>query len=171
MERLASASGVTKALPYRFFKNRDDVLVALQIDDTARFDARLADAMAGAVDFETRLRTLVETWMTTLDSGDDAPALQHARTANGALEAARSARIIQAVKYIADLISEGRNIERKDALLAASVLVAGSQGLAAIWRQTRRSRSALIDTFVKMALGAVDAIETKAQPVKRRRAG
>jgi DNA-binding phage protein len=106
-----------------------------------------------------------------LDSGDDASALQHARTANGALEAARSARIVQAVKYIADLIAECRRIEGKDTLLAASVLVAGSQGLAAIWRQTRRSRAALVDTFVKMALGAVDAIETKTQPANRRRVG
>ena len=158
MEGLAAQCGVNKALPYRHFANRDDVLVALYEHETTDFDTRLAKASRRAAGFEAKLRALVATWHGDVETGSGAPELMHARTANGGLEARRAIRMQVAVDYIADLIQESYEIRRADAKLAASVLLAGSQGLAALWRTTDAKHKRLIDSFVKMSVGAVAAI-------------
>ncbi len=158
MEGLAAHCNVNKALPYRHFANRDDVLVALFDKETSEFDVRLAKAMTKASGFEASLGVLVRTWCGDLESGIGTPELMHARTTDGQLEARRRVRTLVAADYIADLIQTSYDLRRADAKLAAAVLLAGSQGLAAIWRATDANQGRLIESFVKMSVGAVAAI-------------
>ena len=161
MEGLAAQCAVNKALPYRHFANRDDVLVALFDHETVQFDARLAKSSRRSTGFEEKLRALVSTWHGDIAGGSGTPELMQARTANGELEARRRIRMQIAVDYIADLIQESYDIRRADAKLAASVLLAGSQGLAAVWRTTGAEHKKLIHSFVTMSVGAVSAIAGK----------
>jgi AcrR family transcriptional regulator len=158
MESLAAHCGVNKALPYRHFANRDDVLVALYEVQNRRFDEKLQQALVGQETFTAQLTVLVTTWYQDMASGAGTPELMQARTQNQALESLRRVRIQVSVEFIADLIEEHYDLSRVEAKLAASVLLAGSQGLAAIWRTTDADSQALTKSFIRMSLGAVEAI-------------
>ncbi|NJN51121.1 MAG: TetR/AcrR family transcriptional regulator [Gammaproteobacteria bacterium] len=158
MESLAAACGVNKALPYRHFSNRDAVLVALYKRQNDAFDLALAAEMQVARSFEDALRALVDTWSKQAASGAGLPALQEVRTSDGELETLRANRIQASVAYIAHMIGRYWDISKRDAILAASVLFAGSRGLTAIWDHTHAPRAALNESFIRMAIGAVKAV-------------
>ncbi len=69
MEAVAAQAGVNKALPYRFFANRDGVLVALWERETSAFDARIQDALVGADSLEAKLRGILGVWLDLVESG------------------------------------------------------------------------------------------------------
>lgn len=161
MEGLAAHCGVNKALPYRHFTNSDDVLVALYEKETEQFDARLAERLDGLKGFKPKLQALVQTWYDDVINGTGTPELQQTRTESGELEARRAVRIQIAVDFIADLIQESHEISRADAKLAASVLLAGSQGLSAIWGKSQSDDKKLIASFITMSIGAVKAISKR----------
>lgn len=169
MEGLAAASGVTKALPYRYFANRDAVLLALYRRQNLIYDDALAHAMRDVSDLEGAMRALVAIWSDMTANGNGIPALNQARTADGELEAEVALRTQASVRFIAELISTHGGLPRTQAMLAASVLLAGSRGLAHIWEHTTAPRSKLNETFVRMSLGAVDAIAPGAETRGSRR--
>lgn len=154
MEQLASASHVNKALPYRHFSNRDDVLLQLYRRENEHFDKSLTEKMSVAASFGEQLNILVSTWHSAVIKGKVTPELMQARP----LESERNARLIASVEFIADLIQSHFDLNRSDAKLAASVLLAGSQGLAALWRSSDANHATLNASFVKMSVGAVGAI-------------
>ncbi len=158
MEGLAAYCKVNKALPYRHFANRDDVLVALYEQENRDFDARLESASAGAVGFQARLRALIGAWYSDVSRATGTPELMQARTTSGELESRRQVRMQIAADFIADLIQESYEIGRDKAKLAANVLLAGRQGLAAFWRIPEMDHEALNESFITMSLGAVEAI-------------
>lgn len=158
MESLAAHGGVNKALPYRHFGNRDDVLVALYRFENEQFDARLAAAMTDAHTFTDKVRVLLHTWHDNVCEGLGTPALMQARTQTHELETLRAARIQSSAEYIADLIQESYDLPRLQAKLAGKVLLAGSQGLASVWQHSRADDE-LIESFVQMSVGAVGALE------------
>src|SRR5687767_13326585 len=59
MDRLAGAAGVSKALVYAHFANRDDVLTALIEEQIDRFRNRSDDALAGSWTFGQRVRASI----------------------------------------------------------------------------------------------------------------
>ncbi|MGB1087228.1 MAG: TetR/AcrR family transcriptional regulator, partial [Alphaproteobacteria bacterium] len=73
MDGLAAHCGVNKALPYRFFKNRDAVLVALYEQTNEEIDAMVLPAVEKAQNFEARLEAVVEGWVSFMESGRDLP--------------------------------------------------------------------------------------------------
>lgn len=161
MEGLAAHCGVNKALPYRHFANRDDLLVALYEAENQRFDEKLASSGIREKDFEAQLRALVNTWYNDVLEGTGTPELLQARTSQGVLEARRKVRMQVAVDFIADLIQASYDLPRVEAKLAAGVLLAGSLGLAALWQTSDADPEALIESFIHMSLGAVAAIAAR----------
>lgn len=158
MEGLAAYCDVNKALPYRHFANRDDLLVALYEHENREFDARLAAASETAAGFEEKVQILIHTWHADVKQGTGTPELMQARTQSGELEARRKVRLQIAADYIADLIQESYEIKRDAAKLAANVLLAGSQGLAGFWRTSGLDHDALTESFIRMSIGAVEAV-------------
>lgn len=161
MEGLAAHCGVNKALPYRHFANRDDLLVALYEQENGDFDERIAAATRDMNGFSDRLRALVYTWYGDVKNGTGTPELMQARTLSGELEARRKVRMQIAADYIADLIQETYDIKRDQAKLAASVMLAGSQGLAGFWRISGLDHKALTESFISMSIGAVEAVANR----------
>lgn len=158
MEGLAAYCGVNKALPYRHFANRDDLLVALYEQENREFDERIAKATTSAEGFEEKLRAVIHPWYGDIRKGAGTPELAQARTQSGELEARRRVRMQIAADYIADLIQASYDIRRDEAMLAAHVLLAGSQGLACFRRIADIDHKALTEWFIVMSTGAVEAV-------------
>ena len=66
MENLAARSGVNKALAYRFFANRDKVLIALYGAENIAFDKLLNQNRANAFTLREEISALVNTWATAM---------------------------------------------------------------------------------------------------------
>src|ERR1700760_4813743 len=60
MESVAAASGVSRALVYKHFANRHDVLAALFERESRLLHEQLTPAVASAVGLEAKFRALVE---------------------------------------------------------------------------------------------------------------
>jgi len=160
MEAIAARCGVNKALPYRHFANRDDVVTALYEHTTQALDAEMAPALAQAQSFEQKVRALVSVWIGFIEAGQDLPVLMQARTQDGALERAREARIASIVEFVSDLLRDAYDLDDKTAQLASAILLAGTQGLIAVYQTRAMPVDELVDAFVTMSLGAVDALRT-----------
>lgn len=159
MEGLAARVGINKALPYRFFANRDEVLLELFERETSAFDAEIELALAGAETLEDKLRAILGVWLDRLEAGGgalgrlDAPGVGPPE-----LEAARRERTAGIVEFFAELFREEYRISRHDAVTAAAVLAAGAQGLAALAGHTRWPRKRLTTTFLRLCVGAIEAV-------------
>src|SRR5688572_3814945 len=64
MEAVAAAANVNKALLYRQFANRNELLLTLFEQETSALDARVTEAIVAADTFEDKVRAWVHTWFT-----------------------------------------------------------------------------------------------------------
>lgn len=159
MEGLAAQAGINKALPYRFFANRDAVLLALWDRETQTFDAEIEAALARAETLEQKLQAILGVWLDRLEAGGGALGRLDARGVGPPdLETARRERTQGVVEFLAELFRAEYRISRQDAVTAASVLGSGAQGLAALAAHTGWPRKRLANTFVRLCIGALDAV-------------
>lgn len=159
MEGLAARAGINKALPYRFFGNRDEVLVALWDRETSAFDAEIALAIAGAASLEDKLQAILGVWLDLLEAGGGALGRLDAPGAGPPeLERARQARTEAVVEFLAELLRTEYRISERDAVTAAAVLGSGARGLAALAAHTGWPRKRLAATFVRLCIGAIEAV-------------
>ena len=63
MEGVAARAGVSKALGYRYFTNRDDLLLEVFDREVGVLDERIALAVASAATLEDRLRRIIDVWL------------------------------------------------------------------------------------------------------------
>jgi AcrR family transcriptional regulator len=159
MEGVAAELGVNKALGYRYFTNRDDLLVALYDRESDRFDQRIIDAIDPGASFEDKLRAIVTVYLEAVAEGsvfmtqfESSPSWQ------GIVGERRAQREAATLEYLAGLIRSERPMDKRTAFTAAAILASGSQGLVALQRATTWSRPKLVDTFITMSLGALDSL-------------
>lgn len=69
MEGVAQRTGVNKALPYRYFADRDAVLGALFDREQASYAARWATELPAAATFEAAVRAALRHWCARTDEG------------------------------------------------------------------------------------------------------
>jgi AcrR family transcriptional regulator len=159
MEALAARAGVNKALGYRFFANRDEVLLALWDRETSAFDRRVREAIAPAEGLEAQLRAILDVWLDVVETGGgtlgrlDAPGV-----GPPALERRRRARTEGVLAFLAGLFRAEYPVSQQDALTSAAVLGSGAQGLAALQAHTGWPRRRLTTTFVRLCVGAIEAV-------------
>jgi AcrR family transcriptional regulator len=159
MEGLAARVGINKALPYRFFANRDDVLVALWERETSAFDAEIELALAGAKTLEEKLQAILGVWLDLLAAGGGALGrLDVPGAGPRELEQARSERTEGVVEFLAELFRAEYRISQQDAVTAAAALGSGARGLAALAAHTGWPRKRLTTTFVRLCIGALEAV-------------
>ncbi len=159
MERVAAGAGVNKALVYRFFSNRNDVIVALWQQETEAFDARIQGSVARETDLEGKLRAILNAWLDDVEAGGGVLArLDAPGVGPPALQALRAERRVAVVYYLADLFREEYDIAPREALTAAATLGSAAQGLANLWQHTGWPRTRLASSFVRLCIGAVEAV-------------
>lgn len=172
MEAVAAGASVNKALLYRQFSNRAEILLTLFEQETTDLDRRVDTAIAAGDDFEAKVRGWITTWfsymgrrgtlyyrlvsaVSTIASGSAAPPHRE-----------RQRRLIkQAGRWYADEFE----IPLEQANDVASVLYAGLTGAIERWvaSPTGATRRRLEETFVQMVLASLARLraEAEADPV------
>ena len=179
MEGVAARAGVNKALGYRYFANSDALLVALFERETEAFDLRIDEAIEPCRTLDEQLRVIVDIYMDSVSEGALIRTLEQPKRDIIAFEERRIAREHRGVERLANLLRSHYRLPRKTATTAAAVLATGMQGLIGVWLTMGWSRSELVDRYVTMAIGAMEALEPTledaslppAKSKKRRSAG
>lgn len=163
MEAVAAGASVNKALLYRQFSNRAELLLTLFEQETNDLDARVAVAMGAAETFDDKVRAWIKTWfsymgrrgtlyyrlvsaVSTIASGSAAPPHRE-----------RQRRLIkQHGRWYADDFS----IPLEQANDLASILYAGLTGAIERWVASPNAptRRRLEETFVQTVLGSLDRL-------------
>lgn len=138
MERLAEWAGVSKALPYSHFENRDDVLIALYQRVVGELGRRIIEAMEGAAPGTDKVELVVTTYLDTVAdlgpvlSAVTAPGSHSARLADGDRRAGP--------RFVARLLREHFGESEARARAAAPVVLAGLNGAVGAWSACAASR-------------------------------
>ena len=158
MEAVAAASGVSRALVYKHFANRHDVLAALFERESRLLHKQLALAVADAVGLEAKFRALVEgalaaqssrgaTFAALLDQGGR-PAEQRAiqRRRDGAT-----------VRYYASLAVAELGLEEHQAITGVQLALGAIALVLQQWRHrpTHEHAVELADAYVAFAMGGL----------------
>lgn len=160
MEGIATRSGVNKALGYRYFANRDALLIALAAREWGRLDDALAEALAGCTDFADRVRAVIGIYMDAAETDGllIAGALSRPGSGGPELTACQNQRIVAILQFFADLIMADFGIDHPTALEAAAMISAGVAGLVEFWLVTGAPRDQVERHCAAMCLGAVDGL-------------
>jgi AcrR family transcriptional regulator len=159
MEGVAAEAGVSKALTYRHFDNREDLLLALHDREIARLGARITTAIEGTEGFEARLRATMHAWLSgTMEHGRLLGILVHTPLLAGPVEKRRLQIGDALTREWGDLAAAEYGVDRRRAHAAAAVLVAGSEGARLAWQSRRLKRDEVVELFVTMAVAAFEAL-------------
>lgn len=159
MEGVAARAGVSKALGYRYFDNRDDLLLALFDREMAVLDERIATAVEHAESFEDGLRSIVRAWVDLIhERGALLGSLQQSTRIECPVEQRRVDRQARLDGFFADLMTGAYDLAHDDAMLVAATLVSGSEGAMRIWSAHGWSRDRIADRYVRLSLGAIEAL-------------
>jgi AcrR family transcriptional regulator len=158
MGLVAERAGVTRALVYKHFANRDDILRALYRREAERLDRAIrAEVVAAPDGFEPKLRAFIGA---TLDAVEEhAPFFTPLREA-GAGDTTRGDQRgwdRRTVGYFAQLAAEDFGIDLRTARSVIAVLFSGIRSLLSQMRSRPgpAQREFLLDTYVEMTLGAL----------------
>lgn len=158
MEAVAARAGVSKGLGYAYFDNSADLLVALFDREMAALDARVTDALVGAVTFEEKLRAMLLAWFDVIADRGALMAALYVPDAAGKLATRRRSRSRDVQRFLALLAVEELHLDEARSETAAAILLAGTNGALEQWIGRRASRYELVDMFVTMAVGAISAL-------------
>ncbi len=160
MEGLAAQAGVSKALPYKFFANRDEVLVALYDRELGRLEIRITAAMLGVEGFVPRLTATVDAW---LDGVASAGVLLGVLYTHPGLAGPVEERREESSRYLATSWGAAAaaefGVDRRRAERLIEVAIAGSLALVGPWlRADDRHRRELVDDFVGFVAGGIASV-------------
>ncbi len=159
MERVAERVHVNKAMVYRYYANRDDLLVAVFDRANTRLDAVLQDSLRDAVTFEQKVHTIVSTYLDALDRNDLTITHMQGRNVGGpVVKSYQDRRLVAVLQFITELVTTHFNVEPARALTAAVVFSAGLSGLVEFGAVTGAHRRQLENDYVAMVAGAIAAL-------------
>jgi AcrR family transcriptional regulator len=168
MEAVAAAVGVNKALLYRQFDNRGELLLALYDRETGDLDRRVTDAMAAADTFEDKIRAYARTWFDHLaERAVLLGRLVQARTVAPEVAVRHRERLSRLEGEFAARYAAEFGLPIDIARDAARVLLAALGGAIERWNTApgRATRRRLERTYVDLVLGGLQRL---GQDVERR---
>jgi AcrR family transcriptional regulator len=159
MEGVAARAGVSKALPYRFFANRDDLLIALYDREAGILTRRVREATRQVQGFEARTRLIVETWLEGLsERGLVLGMLVLASPLAGPIEARRQHVVATLASEWGGAVAREFGISEQRAQRMMTVVLVGSQALIPFWLQQPDQRRSLVDDFVAFVVGGMQSL-------------
>ena len=158
MGSVAERAEVTRALVYRHFANREEILGALYHRETVALDRLLRGLVLAAPDgFEPKLRAYVAGVLEHIDGTNDffAPLRRFGSAEQLRHNQRRWDR--RTVGYFAELAADAFDLEPEVAASAIGVLLSGVQSLLSQIRHKRSpdQRWQLEELYVQMAIGAL----------------
>lgn len=161
MESVAGRAGVSRALVYKHFDNRNDLLAALYEREAADLHLAIASQVQQATTLQGMLRALVEgalgaqaargaTFAALLATGSRAP--EH--------RAAQRRRDAQTLRYFARQATEELGLRSVDARTALAYILSTIPAVLGQWRRAPTAARAgeLADLFVTLAMGGLEAL-------------
>jgi AcrR family transcriptional regulator len=159
MESVAAAAGVSKGLGYAYFADRSDLLMAVLSREMRSMERRIGRAVADAEGFEDKLRAGVKAWFDTVaERGTLFGTLMSASQIRGKRARERTADLGRWEGFYADLAESELGIPRRQADVAAAILIAGLSGVVHRWVDSRDPRRLLEETFVALALDGLQGL-------------
>jgi AcrR family transcriptional regulator len=159
MEGVAARAGVSKALPYRFFTNRDDLLMALYDREAGILTRRMREATRRVDGFEPRVRAIVETWLEGVsERGLVLGMLVLASPLAGPIEARRQHVVTALAREWGGAVARELGIDEHRAQRMMTVVLVGGQALIPLWLQQPDDRKTLIDDFVGFVVAGVGSL-------------
>lgn len=162
---VADRASVTRALVYKHFGNRDELLVALYRREARRLDRQMRQRVAAAPDgFEPKLRALVGA---TLEAaGEHGPFFTPLRDVRADREVRRDqrARDRRTVGFFAELAERDFGIDEDTARTVVTVVLSGIRALLPQVRSRPgpAEQRVLVDTYVEMTIGGLQRLAARA---------
>lgn len=164
MEGVAVGAGVNKALLYRQFDNRGELLLALFDRETAKLDARVRAAVDDAEGFEAKIRAWAGQWFDNVaEHGALLGRLMEARTVAPEVAARHKERLRAVERLYGDWYAEQLDVEVEVGRDAAAMLFAGLSGIIDRWvaAPNTRTRRRLERTYVDLVLGGLQRLSER----------
>jgi AcrR family transcriptional regulator len=159
MEGVAARAGVSKALGYRYFDNADQLLLALHNREMTEMGHRIRAALAGATGFEAQVRASLAAWLDLLgERGAVIATVMAVRPVSGPVDDASRTVHAAVSEFYGTMAVEAFDISPNLAAVAASIMLAGLDGLVDCWVSRRMPRRELVDTYTTMCVAAFGAL-------------
>lgn len=160
MGTVAERAGVTRALVYKHFANRGEVLSATFRHEAAKLDAAIAAEVSAAAGFEGRLRALVRAVFRAVDTHGWIFLPLQAQSLESGFRREQRKRDRRTIHNFAALASDELGIPLSEAKTAVPILLSGiaSLRLQAREKTNETERKNLEDLYVKLVLGALDSL-------------
>ena len=158
MESVGSAAGVSRALVYKHFANRRELLSALYDRESARLHAELAAQVAAATGLAEMVRALAEGAIAAQASrGATFAALSASGGRGPAHRDVQRRRDGQTLGYFARQAAEEFGMREADARSGMALALGAIPTLLAQWRRrpTAQHASELADAYVAMTIGGL----------------
>jgi AcrR family transcriptional regulator len=158
MGTVAERAEVTRALVYKHFANKEDILAALYRREATALDRALRHKVATAPDgFEPKLRAFIRAVLDAVGSHDHVFAPPIYRREQRSWDR-------RTVKYFAGLAAEDLGLDETVARSALGMLLSGVDSVISQARSNRsaRHRAMLEDLFVEMAMAALRGLTERA---------
>jgi AcrR family transcriptional regulator len=158
MESVAAASGVSRALVYKHFANRHDVLTALFERESRDLHRELTHAVSTAVGLEAKFRALVEGALAAQSSRGAAFAtLSHNGGRPAGQRAVQRRRDTTTVRYFAGLAVSELGLDERRALTGTQLALGAVAIVLQQWRHrpTFDHAAELADAYVAFAMGGL----------------
>jgi AcrR family transcriptional regulator len=167
MGTIAERSGVTRALVYKHFDNRDEALLALYRREAASLDAMLRRVVLDAGDgLEAQLRALVEAIIDTADRYGSFFRLLRGVSGSPSARADRRGWDRRTVRYFASLVQDETDLDEHTARTATALVLTALPTVRAQALADPERRQSYVDTYVDVFLGAFDRLsDGDRQPV------
>lgn len=169
MGTVAERAGVTRALVYKHFANRRDLLSAAFRRQAAELDAAMTSEVQAADGLEARLRALVRAVFRAVDTHGWIFLPLQALSLEQGFRREQRERDRRTVGSFARLASEELGIPGKEATAAMPLLLAGIASLRIQAREKTgpAERQRLEDLYVTLVLGALSSLKGEADPPGR----
>lgn len=158
MESVAAASGVSRALVYKHFANRHDLLAALFERESRLLHQQLTRAVADAVGLEAKFRALVEGALAAQSSrGATFAALMNQGRRPADQRVVQRSRDAATVRYFATLAVAEFGLEERKAITGVQLALGAIALVMQQWRRrpTPSHAAQLADAYVAFAMGGL----------------
>lgn len=159
MESAAASAGVSKALVYRHFANRDDLLVAVLSREITRLGASTDAAVAGTKDFRTEIAAALPSFLDVASRGSGlVGTLIHTTHLGKPLRRLRRGFVDAAEAHWARRAARAFGLSEGDARIAAAVFLGGLGGLGEFEKRSGVRRADVERVFAELVVGALERL-------------
>jgi AcrR family transcriptional regulator len=161
MESVSDEAGVSRALVYKHFANRSELLTAVYRREAALLHEEMASEVRSATSLEGMFRALVRaSFRVSAERGALFAALRSAGAWNRDLRAEQRARDRSTVRAFANQAAREYSLSTREAQRTIAMLLASIDSLLLQWRtrRTAENAAALEETYLNLVKGGLERV-------------